>query len=118
MAVFDPVLNWLGRALMGVYDYLGTTAGKIVTLLLLPMVSFFVLINSLIVAVETHFNVMIALATDATGQATTLTLGTMFGIANYFVPLDLIFVYCALLTPLWLSSMLYRTIKSWIPTVS
>lgn len=69
-------------------------------------------------SVVSYFNSMMAAAVAPTGQCTTLNAGTMLGIANYFVPLDMMFYCTSILLTLWLASVSYRFIKSWIPTVN
>lgn len=118
MAVYDPVLDWLGRGLLSIFNFFRDLSAKVTALVVAPFVGFCLMISNFINAVESKFNAMIDVATDAVGAAVGLNLSTSFGIANSFVPLDLMFEYAALLVPLLLVALLYRAVKSWIPTVS
>ena len=68
--------------------------------------------------IEGYFNGMMDAAVNASGQAIAFNAGTLLGIANYFIPLDMIFSCTSGLLALYVAALLYRFIKSWIPTVS
>ena len=113
------MLDFIGRMFFGLLNFLKTGFGQITVLLLAPVVGFFGMILKLIVTVETYFNGLIDQATVAAGDgAATLGAGTMMGIGNHFVPLDTMFGYCTILVSLWLVSLVYRAIKSFVPTLS
>ena len=82
------------------------------------VVGFLSLVVKGISKVTDYFNSMMAAAVSPTGQCSTLNGGTMLGIANYFVPLDMMFYCTSILLTLWLAAVSYRFIKSWIPTVN
>lgn len=118
MAFYDPALDWFGRVFMALFDFLKGTFNKVTAFMLAPIVAFFSMVMRLINELESALNSMITQATNALGEATSLNLGSSIGIANYFVPLDLMFEYCVVLLGIWLVALVYRAIKSWIPTVA
>lgn len=118
MAVYDPVLDWLGRSMAGLFSFLRTTGAKMVVLLVAPFAAFLNLVSDMILKVETFFNDMISVGTNALGEVVSLNVGTMFAIGNSFFPIDLCFQYSGVLVSLWLVALVYRTIKSFIPTLS
>ncbi len=114
----QAMLDGVGFYTQKIYHFLRDHLSTMQVALLAPILWLFGLITSGIQFVETSLNELIGQGTDIIGNAVSLNAGTMLGIANYFVPLDLMFHYCALLIPLWLVALVYRTIKSFIPTLS
>lgn len=112
------MLDFIGRMFFGLQAFLRTGLGRMVVLLIAPVVAFFGLIFELIGLVENYFNAMIDQAALVSDQGSSLGVGTYLGLANHFFPLDLIFEYSTVLIALWLLSLVYRAIKSFIPTLS
>lgn len=112
------MLDFLGRMFFGLVSFFRTTLGQMVIFMIAPVVGFFALIMRLVASLESRFNELISAGTNAAGDAIEFTTGTFIGIANRFVPLDVMFTYCVALLSLWLVALVYRTIKSFIPTLS
>ena len=108
--------DFFGRFFYGLLDFLKTTYGKVLVVLLAPMVSFFLFIFDGIIAVESYFDQIIASGQMA-GESS-FSAGTILGVANHFVPLDVMFENCAVLMGVWVITIIYRFIKSWVPTLS
>ncbi len=118
MAAYDPVLNFFSRAFYGLTEFLRGAFNRIIIVIVGVVTAYFSMILKLINIAENYLNEMITTATNAVGEATTIGGASFLGLANYFVPLDLIFEYSAVLLGLWLVSLVYRFVKSWIPTCS
>jgi len=108
--------NLIGRFFYGLLDFLKTTYGKILVVLLAPIISFFTFIFDGIISVENYFDQIIS-ASQMSGS-TSFSGGTILGLANHFVPLDIMFENCAILLGVWIATIIYRFIKSWVPTLS
>src|SRR4051794_38664200 len=50
-------------------------------------------------------------------HSVTQSVGDFFSVINHFFPLEEMFALMTLLSATWLIMLLYRTIKSWIPTL-
>jgi len=108
--------DFFGRFFYGLLDFLKTTYGKVLVVLLAPLVSFFLFIFDGIIAVESYFDQIIASGQMA--GSSSFSGGVIFGLANHFVPLDVMFENCAILMGVWIVTLIYRFVKSWVPTLS
>lgn len=107
-----------GRFFLALIRFLETSWGKWVFVLLTPVFGFFGVMVGLINQAVGYLNAMINSSVSALGTAQNYNAGVAFGIANHFVPLDLVFNYCALGVEIMLVALVYRAIKSWVPTLS
>ncbi len=112
------LLDGIGFFFQKTIDFWNTKLGSVSLFLISPLVWLVFQISKGIVFVESYFNTMMEQGTAITGEAVSVNAGTLLGIGNSFFPLDLCFQYCAVLVPLWLVSLSYRAIKSFIPTLS
>lgn len=108
----------IGRMFYGLINFLNTTLGKITLVLVAPLVAFFTFLFQGITTAETYFNSMIDTGLDEMGTAVVMNGGTFLGIANSLVPIDSMFRYSSILIVVWLFALVYRTVKSFIPTLS
>ena len=84
--------------------------------LFIPMYAFFDWMFWLIHECESYMNTLIE--SSAIESTTSFSVGTFVGIANHFVPVDLIFERSMHLLHIWAILLIYRFCKSWIPTLS
>lgn len=110
--------NFLGGLFDGLMGFLSTNLGKMVVLLTAPVVGFFLLIMAGIAKLESYMNSMISQDLSAMDGNVTLTLGTGLAMANSLVPIDLLFIYMGILAQVWVLGLAYRTVKSFVPTLS
>ena len=83
-----------------------------------PIIGMIALVLYVFGKVEGYFNAMIDSGTNSLGQITSFNFGTAVGIANYFVPVDMMFFCASGLMGLYIAALTYRFIKSWVPTLS
>lgn len=112
------LLNFLGSLSDKLIALLSSKWGMLFVFMVNPIIGLLVFIIWGIGKIETYFNTMISNGTDSFGHLTSLNAGTMLGVANFFVPLDVLFSCVSSLLALWISAVTYRFVKSWIPTLS
>lgn len=111
------ILNFLGSMLSGLIAFFTSKWSVLWLVIINPVLGLIVFIIWLISTVQTYFNEMMVLGSSG-GSAVVLNVGTVLGLLNYLVPLDAIFISCSWLLSLYVACLLYRFVKSFIPTLS
>lgn len=88
-----------------------------ITTLILFIKGFVMLVSEIMVRL---INIMDSMVFNAKGDFTNVSADIIhiLSIGNTFFPLEEMFVMLITLSILWLSMIMYRFIKSWIPTVN
>ena len=99
---FDGLIKWVHDAFVATYQYFRDGVWATLTVVFGPVATAVTAVGAF-------------LATMATGMG---VFSSYLAFANAWVPVDLFFQCVSAYSTLWLALVIYRNVKSWIPTVS
>ena len=109
------VLSWL---FFGLTKFMESSWSKWAFVLLSPLIGFFTVIVKLLDKLNTYLNEMMTMSIEAMGDPGSFNGGTAIGMINSIIPLDTIFGYLLLAIEIYTVAIIYRAVKSFIPTLS
>jgi len=110
------ILDWIRKQ----FNLFWIWISSLLIVLLAPLAWFFDLLTSWFIYLGTILDKIQAIINKgwSTVEQAAGSLSGVFAIANYLVPIDHIFIALGALLVLWVLALIYRAIKSYVPTLS